>query len=223
MPIILKYIWISLMLCMPLWSMGQGKFMPKALRVGGDLSYLAISAYDSTAEKYELNVDVAVHRFLVALDYGIAHKNFTIEQLSHYSKGPYFRVGIDYNLLHKDPRRNALFFGLRYAWTNFSDELKGVRLDTYYGDQFIQLNETSKSAFWVEVAGGLKVNIWKGLFLGYTMRLKLFMQTKSGHDLETFYIPGYGKSEQNTPVSMNYYILYRIPLFKAKPIQPPLE
>ncbi len=49
--------------------------------------------------------------------------HFSVIRGNYSNDGTYWRVGVDVNLLVKDPDRNMLFFGARYGKANFSQDL----------------------------------------------------------------------------------------------------
>ena len=63
------------------------------------------------------------------------HEHFASDSGNHYSNdGTYWRVGVDINLLVKDPDRNMLFFGARYGKANFSQDLTVLALNEFTND-----------------------------------------------------------------------------------------
>ena len=56
---------------------------------------------------------IAIHKFLINFDYGILDKRRVGENVDYSVNGNYFRAGIDFNVLKKDPDGNAFFFGIK--------------------------------------------------------------------------------------------------------------
>ena len=61
---------------------------------------------------------------------------------------------------------------------------------------------------------GLKIRVVKQLYLGFTLRYKLFMSTSGAEDLRPYYIPGFGKNIGTSAFGFNYYVSYRLPFRK---------
>ena len=54
------------------------------------------------------------------LGYGKAnHEEDLLTGLAYKTQAPYFRVGVDFNLLKQKHQANRLFAGFRYAYTNY--------------------------------------------------------------------------------------------------------
>ena len=64
-----------------------------------------------------------------------------------------------------------------------------------------------KYAGWMEVLGGVRVDLFKGLTLGWSIRLKTFLHTSAPDKSYVWYVPGYGKSS-GMGVMFNYTIGY---------------
>ena len=102
--------------------------------------------------------------------------------------GTYFRVGIDYNVMRRYFNNEILFVGVRYGQSFFSHEIKYNILPDSLWNVNIPTTELSPSgrvsqsgliANWYELVGGLKVNLWKNIFVGYTVRF-MFLGNISG-------------------------------------------
>ena len=98
------------------------------------------------------------------------HEHSPVIPGNHYSNdGTYWRVGVDVNLLVKDPDRNMLFFGARYGKANFSQDLTVLAWNEFTKDPVpLEYHDGSVNAHWIELTGGLRVKIWKAMWMGYT-------------------------------------------------------
>lgn len=231
------------------------KFTVDGVRVGFDLSYPitdnlfspfqnsipipnATPVAPSYKYRYEGTADVgfAQNRFFAVFDYGFSRverdrKGLNYTGFSYNAQGSYFRLGADYNFMHRTFKDEVMFVGFRYGIASFKHNF------TYYGaseawgyfpprlilstativdDRFVgTISEAGLSATWLEIVLGLKVNVWKQLFLGYTARFMLLSKVKGENQLIANDLPGFGSTNKRVRVVLNYYISYRI-AFKSK-------
>ncbi|TAH21436.1 MAG: hypothetical protein EAZ08_03715 [Cytophagales bacterium] len=231
------------------------KFTVDGVRAGFDLSYPitdnlfspfqnsipipnATPVAPSYKYRYEGTVDVgfAQNRFFAVFDYGYSRVersrtglNYT--GFSYDSQGSYFRLGADYNFMHRTFKDEVMFVGFRYAAASFkhnftyygASEAWGYRVPrliestaTIVDDRFVgTITESGLSANWLEIVLGLKVNVWKQFFMGYTARFMLLSKVKGENQLIANDLPGFGSTNKQGRVVLNYYISYRI-AFKTK-------
>jgi hypothetical protein len=194
----------------------------------------------STKYRYEGTVDVgfAQNRFFAVFDYGISKVERDREFLNYTgfkyeSQGSYIRLGADYNFMHRNFKDEVMFVGFRYGIATFKHDFQYFGANEAWGynpRRLITINnvvtviderfpgritETGLSATWLEIVTGLKVNVWKQLFLGYTVRFMLLSGVKGENVLLANDLPGFGNTNQRARVVLNYYISYRI-AFKTK-------
>jgi hypothetical protein len=113
-----------------------------------------------------------------------------------------------------------MFFGIRYARSIFSDELKYqttavLQSETGWPSTEEVASNTNVKANWLEMTTGLKIRIFKGLYAGFTARYKFLKKLRDVENLKPYYIPGFGKNVNDDAWGLNYYIYYRIP-FREK-------
>jgi hypothetical protein len=228
------------------WAKAQS-FKPYALRIGTDLSYWlhgAVSApfgrnslsenlknFYANTTRFEMTSDVAFNRnkhFLIA-DMGYSstarerNAEDNLRNISYRNTGTYWRIGFDYNLLHKTftDRKNALLLGLRYARANFSQEAHYTAISTPWGFNgtpasplFSEILSDRLNYRWLEMITGLRVAVWRELYLGYTFRVKFAGQAIAADRLLPNEIPGFGTVRSDMKLSFSYHIYYRLPLVK---------
>ncbi|MGI9543584.1 MAG: DUF6048 family protein [Cyclobacteriaceae bacterium] len=190
---------------------------PQALRVGVDLSQIARQIiFDEFTSLYEVHADLGLHNYFLVVDYGHAESKRQKEDFDYTNNGNYLRLGLDVNFLKKDRNQTVVFFGIRYATSTFKDMLEFDRVDAFGNHQLLFQTNGSK-ANWFEVNMGLKVKIWKGLYLGYTARYKFGLQLKNQNGLIPLDIPGYGKFQidDTDNFGFNYHLFWRFPLSKS--------
>jgi hypothetical protein len=215
--------------------------------------------YYANNQAFEVTADMSFkdNRYFLVTDVGYAtsrllKQNFNpvlgkVDNGFQYDvQGAYFRIGFDYNFMRRYFNNEALFVGVRYGHSFFSHSLTYNPLpDSIWkvnfqsgGIPLMKMEDSGLSANWGEVTGGLKVNLWKSIFVGYTVRLiflgKIYGQEKalvrsfipnpdtpnfqytSTGTLSANEIPGYGNTEESFKLGFSFYAYYRIP-FRKRP------
>lgn len=193
-------------------------FKPTGIRIGTDVVALVRSSYDKTFKGWEVNADVDFYRYYFALDWGYWGRTYVADDGTYSNDGIYWRVGADVNFLTKDPDRNMLFFGMRYGRSTFSDDLKLEKIDPVWGPINASLTNSDVNAQWFELTTGLRVKIWKMIWLGYTARLKFGLKIGDTPDMIPQDVPGYGRADEESYWGFNYQIFVRLPVRKASSI-----
>ena len=195
----------------------SGKFLPSQVKIGTDLSYIGASILSKEKTQREYNADIDFNRFIVTMDYGTGTWNINDPDFDYDNSGTYFRMGVDYNFTKPSADNNAIYIGARYAISGFTENFTYRVDDPFYGAYEHQLNGIDRNGSWIEFVTGMKVRIWKGLFLGWTGRLKFASSVSSGPaTFNTYWMPGFGKTNKDSQWGLNYQIYYRIPLFRKK-------
>lgn len=197
----------------------------KGLRIGYDLSRLPVSylpLIDSTRKAFEISADFEVKpKYYAVFEYGQQQVNFTNDLYEYSSDGYYWRTGFDYNFLGKKltvKQYEMVFMGLRFAHASYSHSASNLYIaDNYWGDVIIEnYGPINLSANWIEIAGGIRGELFKNCFIGWSFRARLMMSQKRDDTLIPYYIPGFGAGDRKARIGFNYYIYYRIPLYKVK-------
>lgn len=189
-------------------------FRPSSIRIGTDILALGRTAFDDTFTGWEVNGDVDLDRYFFAVDIGSWGRSYENDSSNYSNTGYYFRVGADVNFIQNDKSGNVAFFGVRYGRSIFSEELRSVVNDPVWGHAVVSDTNTDVPAGWVEMVGGIKVRIFKIIWLGYTARYKFFLGTKNTSSMEPHDVPGYGRTDGNTSWGFNYQVLVNLPLRK---------
>ncbi len=205
---------------------------PSVLRVGVTLNDLIRTATNGADTRYSFQGDLAFGRFMLVGEYGVANtaqQNNPDRLASPYtydSQGSFLRLGVDVNLL-KDREANdydaagsILLFGLRFGRAQINDQLSYELVDSLWGTSVLTQENNGLVATWAEMTAGVKVEVFKNLFLGYNLRFKFAQGFSDEPELLPYYIPGFGRSDRSERFGFDYSIFYRIPLRrrKARPI-----
>lgn len=174
--------------------------------------YTTVSTASQTG-LYEFAVNVnLLDKYLPTIEFGYGHCTHTLETAEHYTgQGFYTRIGVDFNLMKsKEGTLNNLFFvGARAAMAIQDFSVNNVIIkDEYWGtDDLISYSDVSKFDAWVEVLGGVQVEIYKGFNMGWTIRYKTLITSSDTTNLHPWYIPGFGRNTSSL-WAFNYYIGY---------------
>ena len=189
----------------------------RGLSVHADIGSPIISLLGGYARSYEVQLDVNIYRRIYPIfevGYATAKKE-AMSGIVYDTKAPFFRVGLNYGLLKpfKDDGsarsvKSYPFVGLRYAMSPITYSLSNVEIKDEYWETSVveQFANTTKYAGWLEVVGGVRVDLFKGLTMGWSVRLKTLLHTTTDKSY-VWYVPGYGKSS-GMGVMFNYTIGY---------------
>jgi len=195
-------------------------YVPTGIRIGTDLIDLGKTYSGKTFKGWEMNADIDFFKYYLALDIGNWAKNLSLNNGAYSNFGNYYRVGVDVNFLGKDPDRNMFFLGFRVGHSQFNESLSYLATSTYlFLPASIQTSNGNVKGGWGEVTSGLRVKIWKGLWMGYTARLKLAPNTKGSNPaMAPFDMPGYGIVHNKPWWGFNYQVFWRFAWKKDKVI-----
>ncbi|HEY3405822.1 MAG TPA: DUF6048 family protein [Ohtaekwangia sp.] len=196
-------------------TVASKKYLPTGLRLGVDALSLARNFYDDSFTGWEVNADVDFYRYHLAVDYGYWGRDYNDNGNVYANDGTYMRVGADVNFLMKDPDRNMFFIGARYGRGVFSEDLTIETVDPIWGEVTSTLSNNNVTASWYELTTGIRVKMWKMIWMGYTARFKFGLNTNETGDLIPSDVPGYGGTDKESTWGFNYQIFVRIPVRKA--------
>lgn len=198
----------------------KNRYLPTGVRVGTDLIAIVKSNIQDDFIGWEINGDVDFHRYFLTTDFGRWERTYLTDSASYFNSGNYWRTGIDVNFLTKDPERNMFFIGFRYGRSSFSENLTINSYDPVWGHFTRSYEQDNVNARWLELTSGIRVKIWKALWLGYTARFKFGLKTKGESEMVPHDVPGYGRTDRFSYWGFNYQLLVRIPFRKMPPLPP---
>jgi hypothetical protein len=184
------------------------------LRFSFDVSKVLLNSLIDNRTTYEFAVDYYLKKEVYGVaEFGAGNSNINYPDLKYQTTNTFLRLGIDKALfVRKKPQDWGLgFFGFRYglgliqrneAQYTTNDGLGGITSGTLPTDNF--------TAHWFELTGGMKLELIKGFFAGWTVRAKFLFNQKSFGDLKPAYIAGYGLGEKSTAFDYNFYLGYGI-------------
>jgi len=194
----------------------------KGIRVGYDLSRIVLPYVDTTRKAFEISADFEVKPFYYAVaEYGQQKVDIRNEFYEYASDGYYLRVGFDYNFLGEKlsvDQYEMIFGGLRYGFASYDHSANHLYIpDNYWGDVLIEsLGPVKLNAHWFEITGGIRGELFRNVFVGWSFRARLMLFQLKDEIMYPYYIPGFGSGNRKATIGFNYYIYYKIPLYKVK-------
>lgn len=196
--------------------------------VGIDIYGIGASLFGSDTKSTEVQVDVNLkNRFFPVMEIGFADTESESEHGTYYtSKGPYFRVGLNYKMKYRNTSESHLYVGARYAFSPFKYNVESLTMtddvwgtppstpnlgdDIWGGSVPFRIQDESTSAHWAELVFGLRAQVWKNFMMGWSVRLKQRLGVGKGDQSEPAFIPGFGENKTTT-LGVTYSLIYKLP------------
>ena len=182
--------------------------------VGVDMYGLGSKAFGSNFQTSEVSVDVNLkNRYFPVLELGYGKTDEQQDGVSYKSAAPYFRIGMNYNMMFKKKNLSHLYLGARYGFSAFSYDVKGsVSEDGIYSKEVIPFEYTGEksNAQWVELLFGIRAQIYKNFLMGWSLRYKVKLSAKENPYTSPGFIPGFGENK-STNFGVTYSLIYKLP------------
>ena len=197
------------------------------IRLGFDLLKPVLSSSEGSNLNYEIVGDLQLtENIYLAGEYGLVDKVIEDENINFNSSGSFLRIGFDYNMFENwIGMDNSIYVGLRYGTSSFSSKILDYNVrnkDSYFSNlvtnEFQTIEYSNLSGNWIEILLGIKVETFKNVYLGLSLRLNKLLSDKKPDNFGNLFIPGFNKvTDENTFGSgFNYTLTYSIPLKKRK-------
>ena len=176
------------------------------------------------SEKNNLNMEGFLsfdknEKMAYVIEGGFLSYKYSQYNYDYTSTGAFARLGVDLNLLKPDKALGKYWagIGLRYGLSNFNSETSSLNYENYWGEINSSIPSKKMTAHFLEVAPGVRAEVFKNLSMGWTVRLKLLLSGGGGKDLRPISIPGYGNGGRITNAGISYFITWNIP-YKTKTV-----
>lgn len=184
------------------------------LRLGFDISKPIITNFVPERQAYEFELDFFHQKDIYyVVDGGWGRGYQDSAYLNYSSKNTFLKAGINKGLF---PRLfpqdwDQAYVGVRYAIA-FIDRSPATYtiFDNFWGNTAGAIPGKNLTAHWFELTGGMKVELFKNVFTGWTIRGKFLLNGKQFKDLPPPYVAGYGRGDKNSIFDFNFYISYAI-------------
>ena len=194
---------------------------PYGLRVGVDIFQPVYGLFDKNINAYEIVADFRLNKkFWIAAEAGYSDTFHEVDFFKFSSQGSYYKIGADYNVYKNKPgMQNMITGGLRYGIGFFSQTLEEytVNADYFLPVQTVDTPQTfdNLSAHWIELVGGLKVEVLHNLYLGMTVSGKRMIYSKEPENFKNLFVPGFNRVYVNDfGFGFTYTISYFLPFYK---------
>jgi hypothetical protein len=187
----------------------------RGVRVGLDLTR-PFQNYWTKGNRYgsEFTVDLELWpNWFPVFESGYEFMKLETNYIDYSAQGSYSRFGIDYNFLqaHNKNEKDILYFGLRYSFTVAKQTVDRYLIDSYWGKETANFASQNFFAHWGEFLVGIKGEIFRNLYMGWTIRGKVNFNQKDVGYPPLYFIPGYGKAEKGFNLDFTYSVYYNLP------------
>lgn len=164
---------------------------------------------------YEGALRINLHdQWFPIFEMGIGRANHEDDENTHITyktTAPYFRIGMDWNIMKNKHAANRLYAGFRYAFTSYKVDITRDRLvDPVWGTvSHFGVENMKCSMHWLEAVFGLDAKIYGPLHLGWTVRYKRRIAHNDGELGATWYVPGFGTND-NDNFGVNFNVIIDI-------------
>ena len=139
------------------------------------------------------------------------HENDEVTGITYKTSAPYFRIGMDWNILRNKHQSNRLYAGFRYAFTSYKvdvirDELPDPVWQSKAG---FGVEGLACSMHWAEIVVGIDARIYGPFHLGWDVRYRRRLVHKEGDLGNTWYVPGFGINDQDK-LAANFNVIIDI-------------
>ena len=139
------------------------------------------------------------------------HEKDEVTELTYKTSAPYFRIGMDWNILRKKHQPNRMYAGFRYAFTSYNVDI--IREDlpdpVWQSSTGFGVKDMSCNMHWMEIVLGIDAKVFGPLHLGWTVRYKRRLIHNDSTLGATWYVPGFGINDKDN-LAANFNIIIDI-------------
>ena len=152
------------------------------------------------------------NRFFPVVEVGYGYTNMVSQlyEIGYRTSAPYYRIGMDYNVQYKNGRPNYIYLGGRMGYTTFNYDVDAPPLKdpVWGGETPMLLTGMHCNAIWTEAVGGVRAEIARNLYMGWSLRYKIPLYKAPIANGGPWYIPGFGagnKAILGATYTISYY------------------
>jgi hypothetical protein len=194
----------------------------RGFRFGIDISDFIMPVFYPETKGYEFLADIQIaDNLFVAGEYGFSKTCLERDSYSfdYNLEGRFLKIGINKNMLKNDEKskNDLVFIGIRYSFSSFEHRASKISIiDGHWDEEILaDTGERSINCHFIDVAAGVKTELFKNIYLGWTIRGMLRIKLAKDNIMTPYIIPGFGKGSRKASIGFNYSIYYRIP-YKIK-------
>lgn len=188
-------------------------------RVDVDVSPIVTSFMNgSDVLNYEAAVQLDInHKYYPVFEMGYASADkLTTSAINYQGNALFYRIGLDFNLIKQKKEtkvnlNNIFLVGGRLGFTQFDYNLSNIQLrNDYWGNTEIKdLEQISVSKLWYEIVVGVRVEILKNIFIGWSVRSKNLLTKDKAGNFKPWHVPGFGINSDSSVWGLNYMLGYK--------------
>ena len=139
------------------------------------------------------------------------HEDDEITGLTYKTTAPYFRLGMDWNILRRKHQANRMYAGFRYAFTSYNVDILNPHLTdpVWKTVSGFGIEGMSCNMHWMEIVLGIDAKVFGPLHLGWTVRYKRRLFHNDGTLGATWYVPGFGINDKDN-IAANFNVIIDI-------------
>lgn len=169
--------------------------------VSADVVGFAMKALGAKFANMEVGARINLYDkyFPVAeLGIGDCHREGAETGNTFSATAPYMRFGIDYNF-NKKHNGNRLFGIVRYGFSSYKYDIGNAAFSdpVYSISGPLELNGQKATGHWLEFGVAVETKLWSFVRLGWSIRYKKRINLKCPDEGEPYFIPGFGKNDDN--------------------------
>lgn len=178
------------------------------IHVGTDIAIPVTSLIYKGYSGGSLVVDAEVFdNILFVFETGIQTYAIRKQVYDYNASGNFIKPGIDLNIFRKPHNNSQVLIGFRYAYATFDHSLPRLEANNYWGRQQLTFDSENINAHWFELLGGLRIEVFRHIFFGWTLRVQ-FPEWTNKNTFTPLYIPGYNKNNNKAGVGFTYTVTY---------------
>lgn len=226
-----RYLYIPLFSLLMLWCLPAGAQTagdttsehktPKVdsaghqLCLGIDLARLGANYYYTDRRGYEFHADYYLKNdFYLTAEGGWGDSKVNYTDLKYTASNSFLQAGFNKSILTREGKKDwdMMMIGMRAGFAPINrGAVTYMIADPVWGNTLMQTVGSERyTALWLEVTGGMRVELYKGIMAGWNLRGKFLMNGKSFKDPAPLYIAGYGRGDKATSFVFNVYLSYAI-------------
>lgn len=165
--------------------------------------------------EYEGALRINLHdQWFPILEAGIGHANHEedeVTEITYKTTAPYFRIGMDWNVLKKKHGPNRMYAGFRYGFTSYKVDIirKALPDPVWLDSSGFGVKDLGCNMHWLEIVFGIDAKIFGPLHLGWSVRYKRPIHHDEGGIGNPWYVPGFGTGKDDQ-LAANFNIIIDI-------------
>ena len=139
------------------------------------------------------------------------HEDDEVTGLTYKTTAPYFRIGLDWNILRRKHQANRMYAGFRYAFTTYNVDCYNDHMidPVWRSTSFFGTKDMSCNMHWAELVLGIDAKVFGPFHLGWTVRYKRRLVHKDGTLGNTWYVPCFGINDKDN-LAANFNVIIDI-------------